>query len=118
MFGWLFGTKLKKPNYTVSGPQIVEDDIIRGTFEYQCRVSCSSLKSDYHFTVTVHDNKTRPVVRCMCGRKVTLMDAPIVTERTIGDRVHKSRRGDMMRIDCGDGHSVHMGKTFRYELDK
>lgn len=118
MFGWLFGSNFKKPNYTVSDPQVVEDNTIHGTFEYQCRVSCSRLNSEYYYTVIVYDDKTRPVVRCGCGNKVILMDAPIITERTIAGKLHQSRRGEFTRIDCEDGHSVHMGKTFRYEVDK
>lgn len=117
MFNWLLGTDIKKPAFKVTGPQVV-DNSIRGIFEYQCRVTCPGLKSEYYYTVTVNDNTTRPIVKCPCGRKVTLMDAPIVTERTIFGKVHKSRRNAMIFIDCGDGHSVHMGETFRYEVIK
>lgn len=115
MFGWLTGKDIQRKNYKVSGPEQV-DDAIRGTFEYQCKVSCSKLKSDYYYTVTVHDNKTTPVVKCACGRKVTLMDAPILTKRVIMGVERTSRRNEGIYINCGDGHSVHMGNTFRYEL--
>lgn len=57
MFKWLTGNDIKKPNFKVSEPQKV-DNAIRGTFEYQCRVSCAALKSEYHFTVTTYDDKT------------------------------------------------------------
>lgn len=117
MFKWLTGKDIQKPNFKVSEPHKV-DNKIRGTFEYQCRVSCAAMKSEYYFTVTTYDDKTQPVVKCPCGRKVKLMDAPLETERLIMGKVHKSRRNSMMRIDCGDGHSVHMGSTFRHEIDK
>lgn len=114
-FDILFGKPILPANYTVSQPTKMEEEVVYGIFEYQCKISCPSLENKYFVTVTVQDSITEPETKCPCGRKLTLPPAPIVKKRLIGDKVHESRRGEFVYTSFGDGHSVYMGKTFRYE---
>lgn len=117
MFKWLKKNASKLKPLEIYIPTVKTDNITyRGFFEYQCKIKCNVLDSEYYVTVEVYNDLAIPQTRCPCGKILNLFAAPIVKERKLGCQVLRARRGELLELHVGSDHVIRLGKTFRYEV--